>query len=154
MGHIQIVLATESRDCGEASIDCIGRQVAQIEILAISLLLKHLVENSTSHHITGSQFSLIAVARHEALTSMIEEIGTLAANGLRNQMRAAFGNQDSRMKLHKLKVTESCTYTPSQSQAISGCSLWIGGMQPEAASAATRQDNSSCCKQKRLARAI
>src|SRR2546423_902505 len=93
------------RDSGETMMCLLRGNMTQIEILAISLLSHHLLQDGTCNDIPGSQFGLGTITRHKALASVIAQICTFTAHSLRDQVGRPIGNQTRWMELHKLKIS-------------------------------------------------
>ena len=139
-GEIEAILGTYSRNGGETSMHLFSRQMAQVEVLAISLFSQHLAEDGASHDITRGKLGLGSITRHETLTGMIAQVGSFAAHCLRNQVRSVSRYQHRWMELHEFQVGQCCSGMPRQGKAISSSSRRIGGVQPEPASTSARQD--------------
>src|SRR5437763_4581111 len=66
--EVKAIRVTDGRDGGETSMHLFSRQMAQVEVLAISLFSQHLAEDGASHDITRGKLGLGSITRHETLT--------------------------------------------------------------------------------------
>ena len=142
---IDVVFHAGVVDAREARLDALGAEVCEIKVddrIARRDDL-HLMDNGARHHVTRRQLGHLVILGHEAQHLHIAQLGSLAAQGLRDEeARSISYVQSGGMKLDKLHVADFCSGAKGHGDAVAGRDRWVCGFAVDLTDATRRQQNS------------